>query len=417
MVDPKIFRKAALNRLANPENLDRTLTVTTSKAWLAVSTAVLIAAAVVTWSVTGEVSTYVQAPGILLDRGGEVVDVVSAGRGRLTRIVTTAGTSVEKDDIVALVANEEVTERYRSALAVVAERVDSLEKYRATAAEEDAIIAEHLARQRSRLDRLEASARQSVETARARFEDHRQLFDDRVVTRLTLDRSQQAFDGAEQELFRTLRERDTLEFHEVQRQNERSAAIAQREARLQEAERRVVEIATQLDTQRITTPVTGLVTEIKAQTGAILNPGQAVLSIKTGGESIEALIYVPAADGKTIEAGMEALISPVTVRREEYGSILGTVLNVSSFPVTQEGMVAVLQNRDLARTLSEGGSPYAARVALDPDPFTRSGYAWTSPKASDETISSGTLATVEIKVAAKPPIALVVPLIQEALGL
>lgn len=417
MANEQLFRKAALDRLSNPEQLDRALTVTTAKGWLAVCAAVAIAAAVVAWSVTGEVSTYVQAPGILLDRDGEVVDVVSSGRGTLTRILAPAGASVEKDDIIALAANEEVTERHRSALALVAERAESLDQYRATATEEDAIIAEHLDRQRARLDRLEASGRQSVENARARLENHRRLFEERVVTRITLDRSQQAFDRAEQELFATLRERDSLEFREVQRQNERSAAIAEREARLQEAERRVAEITAQLDTQRIATPVAGLVTEVKAQVGSVLNPGQAVLSVKTGGESLEALIYVPATDGKTVEAGMEALVSPVTVRREEYGSILGSVSGVSAFPVTQEGMVAVLQNRDLVRSLSEGGAPYAARVALESDPLTTSGYAWTSPKASTETITSGTLATVEIKVDSDPPIALVVPLIKEAFGL
>lgn len=417
MANEQLFRKAALDRLSNPEQLDRALTVTTAKGWLAVSAAVSIAVAVVAWSVTGEVSTYVQAPGILLDRDGEVVDVVSSGRGTLTRILAPAGATVEKDDIIALAANEEVTERHRSALALVAERAESLGKYRSTAAEEDAIIAEHLDRQRARLDRLEASGRQSVENARTRLENHRRLFEERVVTRITLDRSQQAFDRAEQELFATLRERDALEFGEVQRQNERSAAIAEREARLQEAERRVAEITAQLDTQRIATPVAGLVTEVKAQVGAVLNPGQAVLSVKTGGESLEALIYVPVTDGKTVEAGMEALVSPVTVRREEYGSIRGSVSGVSAFPVTQEGMVAVLQNRDLVRSLSEGGAPYAARVALESDPFTTSGYAWTSPKASNETITSGTLATVEIKVDSDPPIALVVPLIKEAFGL
>lgn len=417
MADQQIFRKEALDRLASPEHLDRTLTVTTPKGWLAVGAALSIVAAVVTWSVTGEISTYVQAPGILLDRDGEVMDVVSSGPGILTRIVTPVGTPVERDEIVALAANEEVTERHRSALGLVAERTESLQEYRASAAEEDAIIAEHLARQRARLDRLEESRRQSVESARDRLENHQRLFEERVVTRVTLDRSQQAFDRAEQELFATLRERDTLEFREVQRQNERSAAIAEREARLQEARRRVAEITTQIDTQKITAPAAGLVTEVKAQVGAVLNPGQAVLSVKTGGDSIEALIYVPAADGKTVETGMDALVSPVTVRREEYGSIRGNVSDVSAFPVTQEGMVAVLQNRDLARSLSEGGSPYAARVSLESDPLTASGYAWTSPKASTETITSGTLATVEIKVDSDAPITMVIPLIKETFGL
>ena len=54
---------------------------------------------------------------------------------------------------------------------------------------------------------------------------------------------------------------------------------------------------------------------------------------------------------------------PSTVRREEYGSLKGTVEKVShAFPVSLDGMIAVLQNRKLAETFSESGPPYSGRV-------------------------------------------------------
>ena len=167
----------------------------------------------------------------------------------------------------------------------------------------------------------------------------------------------------------------------------------------------------------MTAPVSGRVTEIKATVGAVLRPGQPVLSIKTTEGQLGALIYVPPADGKKVEPGMEVLVSPTTVRREEYGSVKGTMESVSSFPASQEGMIAVLQNRSLVQTLSEDGAPYSGRVLLEPDPSTTSGFAWTSPKASGETLTSGTLASVEIKIESQAPITLVVPLIKETFGL
>ena len=417
MAQTQMFRQAALKRLSTPEQFDRTLSVTTSKAWLALVTLLAMAGAVVAWSIEGEVSIYVKASGILLSSGGTVVDAVSSGTGTLTRIVPAVDDVVEKGAVVAETTNQELVERHRSALALVEERARAVADFRTAAAEEDALVEENVARQRRRLERLERSSRQAVETARERLENHRQLFEERVVTRVTVERSQQAFDRAERELFNTLRERDNLESGELRRQNDRKTRLTEMESRVQAAERRANELGTLIDTQDVTAPVSGRVTEVKAPIGAVLNAGQPVLSIKTGTDTLGVLVYIPPADGKRVEAGMEALVSPSTVRREKHGSLKGTVESVSAFPVSLEGMVAVLQNRNLARTFSEGGPPYSGRVALVPDPATASGFAWTSPKAANETLTSGTLAGIEVKVDSQPPITLVVPLLKEMLGL
>ncbi len=413
----QLFRQAALDRLSSPEQLDRALTVTTSKTWLALAAIAVMAAAVVTWSVKGEVPTYVTASGILLSHGGAVVDAVPSGVGTLSRIIPAAGDAVEKGEIVAEVVNREVTERHRSALALVEERERALGDFRSAAAAEDALVEKNVGRQRERLERIELGNRRQVEAARERLENHQQLYQDRIVTRVTVERSQQAFDRAQRELFGTLRERDSLESRELRRRNERETRITEMESRLQAAERQANELATQLDTQQVPAPVAGHVTEIKATVGAVLRPGQPVLSIKTVEGELGVLIYIPPVDGKKIEPGMEVLVSPTTVRREEYGSLKGLVENVSSFPASQEGMIAVLQNRNLVQTLSEDGAPYSGRVLLEADPSTASGFAWTSPKASGEKLTSGTLAAAEIKTKSQAPITLVVPLIKETFGL
>ena len=413
----QIFRQAALDRLSSPEHLDRALVVATSKVWLALAALAAMAAATVVWSLEGEVATYVDANGILLSHGGAVVDAVPSSAGTLTAIYPATGEEVEKGGVVAEITNEEMMERYRSALAVVVERRRALDEFKAAAAAEDALIEENLDRQRKRLQRIERSSRQQVDVARERLDNHQQLFKDHIVTRVTVERSQSAFDRAQRELFNVLRERDTLESRELQRRNERKSRLVEIESRFQAAERQVNEIGTRLDTQRVLAPASGRVTEIKASVGAVLRPGQPVLSIKTVEGDLGALIYIPPINGKKVEPGMEVLVTPSTVQREEYGSLKGTVESVSAFPVSQEGMIAVLQNRNLAQTFSEEGAPYSGRVLLTPDPSTASGFAWTSPKASSETLTSGTLTSVEIKIESQAPITLVVPLLKKTFGL
>lgn len=411
------FRQSALKRLASPEELDRTLSVTTPKGWIAVVALTAVVAAVIVWSFEGEVSSYVPSQGILVNHGGTIVDAVATGSGTLTRILPAPGDAVEAGEVVAETANFETAERFRSARALVDERATAVAELREAIAAENALVEENVVRQRERLEQLERSARESVETAQTRLEDHLRLFDERVITRVTVERSQQAVDRTQRELFDTLRQRDDLEATDIRRRNEQRVRLAEAEARLQAAERAANEMAALVDTQRIMAPVSGIVTEVKAAIGAVLGPGQPVASIETGAEQLEMLMYLPATEGKKVEEGMEVLVSPSTTRREEYGSVRGVVEYVSEFPSSLESIVATLQNPALAQRVSASGAPYAGRVALVRDPSTASGFAWTSPKASNETLEAGTLATAEVRTGARAPITLAVPLIKEALGL
>ena len=411
------FRHLALKRLSSPEELDRSLAVTTPKGWLAVVALTVVAAAVVVWSFEGKVSNYVPSQGILVNRGGKIVDAVATGNGTLMRILPAPGDAVEAGDIVAETANFETAERQRGARALVDERVTAVAELREAIASENALVEDNVARQRERLSQLESSARESVESARTRLEDHLRLFDERVITRITVERSQQALDRAQRELFDTLRQRDDIEASEIRRRNEQRGRLGEAEARRQAAERAANEVAALVDTQRIVAPVSGVITEVKAAIGAVLRPGEPVASIETGAEQLEMLMYLPAAEGKKVAEGMEVLVSPSTARREEFGSVLGVVEYVSEFPSSLESIVATLQNPALAQRVSASGAPYAGRVSLVRDPTTASGFAWTSPKASGETLEAGTLATAEVRTGARAPISLAVPLIKEALGL
>ncbi len=413
----QLFRKEALKKLETPEQLDRALTVTTSKSWLVLAMLTVAAATVVTWSALGEVSTFVDADGIFLTRGGRVIDAVPSGSGSLARIIPTVGDMVEKDELVAEIVHQETQEIYRNARLTVTERTRALDERKVAMEKENALVEQNIVRQRDRLALLENNAQRSLEAASKRLKDHQKLFEDHTVTRVTVERSQQTFDRAQRELLDIMRRRDDLESQELRRRNNLKALVTEAELQLQAAQNEVNRLKTSLGTNRILAPSSGRVIEIKATIGSLLPAGQPILSIEAGGEGFEVLVYVPPTEGKRIEAGMKALVSPTSVRREKYGAMIGTVKTISDFPASIEGMIAALQNRELAQILSRGGPPYESRITLIPDPSTVSGYTWTSPKASDVTLTTGTLANVEIEVSKQPPIALVVPLINKIFGL
>lgn len=402
-----LFRKKALVRLSTPERLDRTLSVTSAKGWLALLTLLAIIAAILLWSFKGEVSNYVTAPGMLIGRGGILVEAAAARVGTVTRLMHGVNDTVKKGDVLAELLNKELKERLRAARDLVNECAGALATLKAAEKAEDAMMSRNTARQYTRLAKMERSARRMLET-------YRRLYEESIVTKEALERSRQAFDNAQRALFSILRERDELELSVLQRRNQGEARIIEKKAVLEAARREASRLEALIDTYQVLAPVSGRVAELKARVGAVLNTGDPLLSIKTGEETLEALIYVPPEMGKDVEPGMEVLVSPANTRKEEYGYVLGRVGEISDLPASLQSMIATLQNPELVRRFSASGPPYAARVILEPDSSTASGFAWTSPGGKTRKLSSGTLVSVEIMTEKRAPITLVIPSLKKA---
>ncbi len=402
--------------LVAPEHLDRALYVTTPKGWLALFSLMTLMGTVVAWAVLGEVATYVQGDGLVMSRGGAVFDAASPEGGKLARIVASLGELVSAGDVVAEVDDPETAERYANALALVDERRRTLRDRETEAREENALIDRNLARQRTNLDVLERTGRDLVETAGARLRGSLALFEDGLVARTEIEDNEEAVDLARRNLFDVMRRRDEVASESLRRRNDLRIRIDDANARLLEARRQARELETLIETWRIRAPVSGRVTGIQAQVGTVLQPGDSVLGIRTGDEGLDVLMYVSTTDGKRVEPGMPVRVSPSTVPHVEYGYMTGVVESIAEFPASVDSMAAVLQNQELAETFSNGGTPYAGRVVLDPDPNTASGFAWTTARGAEVELTAGTVARVEIEVERQPPITLVVPLIREGLG-
>ena len=404
-----LFRKNALERLSTPERLDRTLSVTSAKGWLALLTLLVIIGAALVWSFKGEVSRYVTAPGMLIGRGGVLVAAAAERVGTVTKLMRDVNDTVRKGDVLAELFDKELKERLRAARDLVRERAGTLATFKAAKKTEDAVTDRNTASLYARLSEMERSARRTLET-------YRKLYEESVVAKEAVKRNRQSFDDARRALFGILRERDELEFIERQRRNQSKARIIEKESALEAARREVNRLEALIDTHQVLAPVSGRVAELKVSVGSVLEAGDPLLSIKTGEETLEALIYVPPAKGKDVEPGMEVLVSPVNTRKEEYGYVVGRVGEISDFPSSLQGMIATLQNPELARRFSVSGPPYAARVTFKPDSSTASGFAWTSPKGKGRKLSLGTLVNVEIKTDSRAPIALVIPALKEELS-
>src|SRR5262249_44374432 len=103
--------------------------------------------------------------------------------------------------------------------------------------------------------------------------------------------------------------------------------------------------------------------------------------------------------------------------REEFGMMLGSVETVSDFPMTPQGIAAVLHNETLVSRFTKESAPYAAKVILKQDASTPTGYSWAVGEGPKVRLTSGTLARAEITTRHQRPLDMIIPLIRHYTGI
>ena len=199
-------------------------------------------------------------------------------------------------------------------------------------------------------------------------------------------------------------------------------ASAGRENPIQEVKHNIAQFEKQLEfNQQIKSPYSGCILELTKSNSSVLNPGDRLGSIKVDdvSDSITSVAYFPVGDGKKIQSGMKIYVTPDTVRRERFGGIVGTVTQVSPFPITREGASSLVGNAEVVEEIvSQVGSVIAVQAQLELDPSTPSGYKWSSstgPKNLE--ISSGTTTISRVTIEKQAPIALILPILREWSGI
>jgi HlyD family secretion protein len=412
-----IFRKVALERLSSPEQLDQLMQVTSPRGWLALGALGALLLAALGWAVLGSIPTDATGEGILLRQGG-VSSLVAAEAGQVEELLVSVGDVIQKGQVVAHVRQEELLRQIqdtRDKLAGVRSEYQELLRY---AGEEERLRERDLAQQRSNLEQAIRSLDREVELARDRVAADRDLLKDGLVTKQTFLASEQRLNDAQDRLAGKRLELNGLELKRLEsaQQVEQQLELRQREIRGLELELRERQ-ARLAQTARVVSPRAGRVLEVLVDRGDVVAPGTSILNLEFVSQDLVAVLFVPASAGKRVQPGMRVRVSPSTVKREEYGSLLGRVVWAAEFPSTSRGMVRVLGNEALVEKLMQEGPPIQVNVALERNPATPTGYRWSSSIGPNVEISSGTLASGSVVIRQERPIHLVIPKVREKLGL
>jgi HlyD family secretion protein len=160
----------------------------------------------------------------------------------------------------------------------------------------------------------------------------------------------------------------------------------------------------------------GRVVEVVTSPSTLIQAGSPVLTLSSEKEETMALIFI-ANHGDRAKPGMDAEISPVSFPKQEFGFLRAKVAYVSDLPVRTHMLFELTRNPILNEYLTKEGDPFFIQAALQKDPSTPSGYAWSSSRGPDEKVKAGMLGEARIVVERRRPITLAIPAMKSLLGL
>jgi HlyD family secretion protein len=416
-MDTNIFRKTSLERLSSPEQLDTIMRVTGAKRWLALAGMILILGVAIIWGYEGTIDTKVSGSGVIV-RTGTVLNVVTEGSGLVTGINVNLGDRVKADQVVASVSDPELLEKIHLARSAVEEARAERERNLLSRQQGAHLQVEALARDSANAQREIQELGEQVKIASEQIGVDNQLLSKGLITRQQTLQDQQKLVEIKGQI-ETLRAKiKRIEADQYTARTAPDRFDEDMKARVAELERNLADLENQMAIQSsVTSPYDGQIIEMKAVPGSLVTAGSPILSIQPQGNTLEVLVYLPSLQAKAVQPGMEAEISPSTVKREEFGFIRGKVIYAGEFPASSEALMRNFQNETLVRSIMAGGPVTELRVTLERDPMTLSGYKWSSSRGPAITISSGTLCTVQVITRRQPPVSLLFPFFKGKLGL
>jgi HlyD family secretion protein len=377
----KLLRKAAIEKLSSPEQLDMAMRVTSPMGWVALTAIGVALVAGIFWSIVGRIPERVDAQGELL-RGDRVGAVTAIANGRVKAILVRLGEEVERGQLVARIALPEIETQIQK---VKADIVDLEARQVAQGQETNAVIAGY-----------QATLRQLYEQRR----DVQVLIEKGLKTR-----------------------RDILQIDSQIASTQAQIAQArggkdQRDLQVDDKQRELIRLEEQLAaSSELRSPERGKVVQIQVAENQPVQSGDSVLLVEDDSLPLRALVLVPEATAKRVDPGMEVRIAPSDVKSEDHGFMLGKITAISERAASPQELDRILNNQAKTQSYMEV-KPYLAFAELIPvdSPTNVSGFKWTSADGPPKKITSGTLCAYQIIVDERRPISYVIPMVKKTLG-
>lgn len=410
-----LFRQTALENLAAPDQLDELVKVTSPKGWIilyALGTAVFF---IVLWGMFGSIPTRVYGQGILLAAKGSVYNVSApTGASKILQILVKSGDHVKKNQIVAYLEQPDLTQQIKIKLAYVNELNNQYKLLNQQAINEVKNFKQQVAEKNLRLQKIVDIQTENLNHTEEIVKIRQYALKRGIDTKLGVNVALKEASDVKREVEQALNQL-------AQSKIDENSFIDQWQERLRSFNLKIKEEQYNLDKLLVSaktssvakSPITGVITSVRYNEGDAIKEGETLMNVAIIGQGIDAMVFIPAENGKRVQQNMDALVEPTTVKKEEFGSMKGKVIAVADYPSTAESMMTILQNKELIEQFSQKKVQIAVRIKLLEDAKTFSKFRWTSSKGPQQFITPGTLVAATITVRTQAPISLIIPALRK----
>ena len=160
--------------------------------------------------------------------------------------------------------------------------------------------------------------------------------------------------------------------------------------------------------------------EISTEIGQPVDAGQKIITLtpaSPGDASLDVIAFLPQSKGKELRVGDQVQVSPSFADRSRYGFIKGEITKIDVYAATDGELSDFIQSSSMIAELqSRYSSLLIARVHLQRDPTTESGFAWSTRKGWPGKLQPGTLLDLQAIFRVDRPIDLLLPWLRSLIG-
>jgi HlyD family secretion protein len=379
----------------------------------------IVAAAALTWAVLGTVPTRVTGQGVLLASGKGFHSIQPAVSGPIIELLVKRGDVVEVNAPIAHIRQISMEGHLATAETRVAMlQRDLVELKQANALQLSQIDATGR-RQKELVRKQLAAARVRAEGLKEILTAEEALSAKGLVSRLELANARSRYDETMHDIASyTAREVD-IEAEADQKRDALDAVARQKQQDIDALHAEAARLRSELASgSEVRSPITGEIDEVRVALGDVVSPGHVIATIgHLSPESFEVIAVFGNDMSKRILPGMDVHVRPVTVRKEEHGSMRGHVLSITELGVSKAELNALFRNPQLTASLGGESWPLLARVDVTMDKSTPSGFAWWGGRGPPYPITRGTRVAVDVIIERRSPISLIIPAFRSLAGL
>jgi HlyD family secretion protein len=423
-----LARSEALSEFSSSEQLDQRLVIIGSRSWILLMVVVGLLVWAILWGFLGRVSNSISGEGLILGSSSPITVSSPTATGGVIELMVPVGEMVEQNQIIALVHNRGLEKGVATA-----------ENYLAILQSQDA---SRTSNEKDLIKMQKASTKEQIALANKTLEQTQKLVTMYESEVADLDElfKQQLVSSSQ-----VVQVRASL-FSSLQQVAEQASVIVRAEASLQtilssieqsqfsrlqqieSAKNSLAKIQVQHEAStRVISPIRGRIIDQHIDLGSVLSPGKEVITItpvpmdatqqETDELATRVVCYIPFGRGKEVKVGMKVEVSLPYAKSSRYGFIKGSITRVNEF-ATNDQLAAHIGSTSLAREMTGASqATIEVGVALEADPKTPSGLAWTSRIGYPHPVPMLSLCSVRVLLQEDRPIELIVPWIKDMVGI